>query len=77
MDLKEYRHNRALFQLSELLKYNGRWVAFSVDGRRIIASSHDLGILDNLIVAAGENPEQVALDKNELEDEYLGGAELH
>jgi hypothetical protein len=31
----------------------------------------------NLIVAAGENPQQVALERIDLEDEYLGGAELH
>ena len=56
-----YRENRAQFPLAELMKHRGRWVAFSPDGRRIIASSEDLVALDNLIVAEGENPEHVAI----------------
>jgi hypothetical protein len=51
-------------------------VAFSLDGARIIASSDDLGALDKLIIDAGENPEQVALERIDLEDVCLGGAEL-
>jgi hypothetical protein len=74
---QEYRENRARFPLAELVKYHGQWVAFSLDGRRIIASSQDLATLDGLVVAAGEDPEQVALERIEQEDIYLGGAELH
>jgi antitoxin (DNA-binding transcriptional repressor) of toxin-antitoxin stability system len=76
MNPHEYRENRARFPLAELVKYDGQWVAFSRDGRRIIASSDDLATLDRLVVAAGEDPEQVALERIELEDSYLGGAEL-
>jgi hypothetical protein len=39
-----------------------------LDGRRIIASSQDLPTLDSLIVAAGENPEDIALERIEFED---------
>ena len=59
-----------------LVKYHGQWVAFSLDGRRIIAGSEDLATLDNLIVAAGEDPEQVAFERIEVDDIFLGGAEL-
>jgi hypothetical protein len=71
-----YRENRAKFPLAELAKYQGQWVAFSLDGARIIASSEDLGTLDKLIIDAGENPEQVALERMDREEIYLGGAEL-
>ena len=73
---KNNRENRARFPLSELAKYYGQWVAFSLDGRRIIASSEDLATLDNLVVTVGEDPEQIALERIALDDIYLGGAEL-
>ncbi|HJT31771.1 MAG TPA: hypothetical protein VJ783_06930 [Pirellulales bacterium] len=55
--------------------FQGQWVAFSLDGRRIIASSHDIDVLDKLVIEAGEDPEQVALERIELDDVSLGGAE--
>ena len=76
MNPQEYRENRARFPLAELAKYDGQWVAFSLDGRRIIASSEDLATLDNLVVAAGNDPEQIAFERIELDDFCLGGAEL-
>jgi hypothetical protein len=73
---QEYRQNRARFLLAELIRYNGQWVAFSRDGRRVIASNDDLAELDSLVMAAGEDPEQMAFERIELEDVYLGGAEI-
>jgi hypothetical protein len=58
-----------------LVKYRGQWVAFTLDGRRIIAASDDLVTLDRLVVAAGEDPGQVALERIEFEDVHLGAAE--
>lgn len=69
--------NRTRFPLGELAKYQGKWVAFSDDGSRIIASSEDLLALDKLIVAAGADPERVGLERIELDDIYFGGAETH
>lgn len=71
-----YRENRARLPPAELASYQGQWVAFSLDGRRIVASSQDLYALDRLIIEAGEDPEQVALERIELDDVSLGGAEL-
>jgi hypothetical protein len=71
----EFQKNRARHSLSELMKYRGQWVAFSPDGRRIVASSTDLEALDELVVAAGENPELTAYERIELEDVHLGSAE--
>jgi hypothetical protein len=76
MNFTEYRENRAQFSRGELAKYRGQWVAFSSDGRRIIASSADLAALDALIVAAGEDPEQAALERIDADDCILGGAEF-
>jgi hypothetical protein len=41
----------------------------------IIANSRDLEAPEKLIVEAGENPEEVALERIELEDAPLGSAE--
>ena len=76
MNPQPYWENRARFQRAELAKYHGQWVAFRLDGRRIIASSEDLATLDNLVVMAGEDPEQVAFERIEGDDIFLGGAEL-
>jgi hypothetical protein len=73
---EEYERNRVRFTLADLAKYDGQWVAFSLDGRRIIASHEDLAVLDGLVVAAGEDPEKVAFERIVLEDSYLGAAEL-
>ena len=76
MDPRAYRENRAKFSVPELAKYQGQWVAFTLDGARIIASSDDLGALDRMIIERGEDPEQVALERIDLDDVCLGGAEL-
>jgi hypothetical protein len=72
---QEYRKNRSRFTPAELARYRGQWVALSRDGRRIVAGSDDHATLDALGVAAGEDPEQVDLERTELEDVYRGGAE--
>ena len=76
MNPETYRSNRARVPRTELAKYAGQWVAFSLDGCRIIAGSPDLATLDQLLTAAGADPQQVALERIEFEDPYLGGAEF-
>lgn len=74
---QEYFRNRSQFPIAELMKFSGQWVAFSLDGRRIIAGHEDLGRLDELVVAAGEDPEKVAFEKIEVSDEScMGGVEM-
>jgi hypothetical protein len=51
------------FPIEELLKHRGQWVAFSPDGKRIVASSVSLPELDRLVRAAGESPEEVLLEQ--------------
>lgn len=38
---KTYRENRAKFTVKELASFRGKWVAFSSDGTRIVASAHN------------------------------------
>ena len=74
---REFFKNRPNFPLAELKSYQGQWVAFSLDGRRIIAGDVDLSKLDQLVIKAGEDPEKVAFEHIEFDDIYLGEAELH
>jgi hypothetical protein len=73
MDTRQLRENRSLFPAAELLRYRGQWVAFRLDGQRIVAGARTLGELDTLLVRLGENPEKVALEYIDFEDSYLGG----
>ena len=75
MDTRQLRENRAAFPAADLAKYRGQWVAFSVDGRRIVAGAPDLVELDNLLVAMGENPEQVALEYIDTDASFVTAPE--
>ena len=75
VNVQEFQMNGARFSAAELAKYRGQWVAFSADGRRIVASNEDLVALDSLLVAAGEDPEKIALERIECDDVCLGAAE--
>ena len=75
---KVYRQNRARFPAEDLRRYDGQWVAFSSDGRHIVASAENIGQLSERVVAAREDIQDVVLEKIEVEtsDIQLGGAEL-
>jgi hypothetical protein len=60
----------------ELGKHRGHWLAFSADGARLIASCATLKELDIHVRAAGENPEDVLLDRIPNGDAILSGSEL-
>jgi hypothetical protein len=61
-ELSEYEKNREKFTTEQLAPYDGQWVAFSMDGKRIVAAAPDLFALDQKVVALGENPEEVGLE---------------
>jgi hypothetical protein len=60
----------------ELSPYRGNWIAFSADGSRIIASSPTLADLNARVRAAGEDPEQVLLERIPGSDSIRSGSEL-
>ncbi len=65
MNMQEYLRNRHAFHafpLDELAKHRGEWVAWSPDGRRLVATSHDPIALDDPVRAAGENPENCLVE---------------
>jgi Family of unknown function (DUF5678) len=76
MDTQVFRKNRANFSDDELRKFDGQWVAFSGDGRRIVASGETIAELEKKLVAAGENAEEVGFEHVLLDEASVGGAEL-
>ena len=74
MNTEMYQQTRAELSAKELQQYDGKWVAFSADGTRVIAAADNLAELDQLVIAAGEDPESVGFERIELEDSSLGGA---
>jgi hypothetical protein len=50
VNICEFQKNRAAFPHRELFKHCGKWVAFSPDGRWIVASHEDLGAVAALVV---------------------------
>jgi hypothetical protein len=58
-DLIHYEENRSKFPPEELLKYAGKFVAFSPDGTRIVASGDTDEEMEANVIAAGIHPSQV------------------
>ncbi len=77
MNMHEYLRNRHAFPLDELAKHRGEWVAWSPDGRRLVATSHDPAALDDLVCSAGENPENCLVEGIPDSDCVIGGSFAH
>ncbi|MGH7169169.1 MAG: hypothetical protein ACRELF_04245 [Gemmataceae bacterium] len=58
-DLSHYHENRIKFPPEELLKYAGKFVAFSPEGTRIVASGDSWEDLDAALEAGGIHFSQV------------------
>jgi hypothetical protein len=72
---RERLANRTLFPVDELASYAGEWIAWSADGSRIIAHTTDPKGLDDLVRAAGEDPEECLIEGITAEDSLIGSAE--
>ena len=59
--------NRNEFPVEELLKYEGKYVAWSLDGTRILAGDKDPLRLDASLTAAGFKPDDYVLSFVEFE----------
>ncbi len=77
MNRQQYRDNRVTFPPAELAKYRGQWVAFSPDGRRILAGAEALECVEEQLAALREDPQEVVLEyiPGAEDDISLGGAE--
>ena len=77
MDRQRYRNSRRAFPLDELAKYRSQWVAFSPDGRRILASGQAIECVETQLSALGEDPQQVVFEyiSGPDDDFCVGGAE--
>ena len=75
--MRTYDENRANFPAEELRKYDGQWIAFSADGRRIVASAEDLDSLEDRLAATGQDPEKLTFERvDSASYPYVGAAEL-
>lgn len=76
MKIEEFLRNREQLPMEELEEYDGKWVAISADGARIIAGADTIADLENVLAEAGIDPQTVGFERIELDDLSLGGAEL-
>ncbi len=59
---QEYRTNRSRFPQAEMASYQGQWVAFSSDGRRIVGRGTTVGELEGELARAGEDAQRVVFE---------------
>jgi hypothetical protein len=73
VNMQEFQNNRPQFPPEELEKYTGKYVAWSPDGTRILASDDDEMRLDATIQAAGYDPAEVLISFVPPADEVILG----
>jgi len=76
MDVHVFLKNRAQVPEESLRPYWGMWVAFSPDGRSIVASGKSCEELDANIVAKGLNPEEVWFERVAGDEIEIGGVQF-
>ena len=76
MDIQKFLKNRQQFPLDELARRRGEYVAWSPDGTRIVASSPDLEALEQLVRAAGEDPQECTIEGIPDYDAVIGGGSM-
>lgn len=74
--VQTYQENRRTIPPVALEQHRGKWVAFSPDGTRIVASAKRLTVLDKKLRALGQDPQDVVYEYLGTKDIVLGGAEL-
>jgi hypothetical protein len=73
---RKFLERRAALPAEALVRYAGRWIAWSPDGSRIVADSEAPEDLDDRIHAAGEDPERCVVEGIPATDAMLGGEGL-
>jgi hypothetical protein len=74
MDMHEFDKNRLAFPPEDLLQYRGKYIAWSPDGKRIVASDEDPARLDNMVQELGYDPSEVVFSSVPDGDSFIGGA---
>ena len=69
IDINEFRRNQSRLPRAELEKYNGQYVAWSLDGSRILAADADPLRLDALLCAAGHDPTEILVSRVAIPEE--------
>ena len=76
MDMYEFTKNRLAFPPEELLQYRGKYIAWSPDGKRMIASDKDPLRLDDMVIALGYDPSEVVFSSVPDAEINLGGGAM-
>lgn len=76
IDMHRYMENRRHFPDEELAKYAGKYVAWSPDGTRIVASDDDPQQVVAAIKEAGYDLGDVVISSIPLQDETILGGGL-
>lgn len=73
MDMHEFETNRRQFPPEELAKYAGKYIAWSPNGKSIVASNDDPLQLDPAIQSAGYDPADCVISCVPLPNEVIIG----
>lgn len=77
MDMQQFLKNRQQFPPDELARYAGKYIAWSPDGTRILASDDDLAKVAEAVEDQGYDPSEIVLSSVPFPDEViLGGGAL-
>jgi hypothetical protein len=61
-DMEHFNENRTRYPLELLIPYEGRHVAWSLDGTRILADGESEEEVEEKLVASGIQPDRVVFD---------------
>ena len=72
-DIRSYAENRSQVPAEVLARYAGKYVAWSPDGKQILADGVDPDLVEKQLVAAGLDPAAVVLGYVDPPDEVFLG----
>jgi hypothetical protein len=60
--IRVYQENRKRIRTEQLLPFAGQWIAFSADGKQIVACDKELADLEAKLFALGIDPQEVLFE---------------
>jgi hypothetical protein len=76
MDMREFLKNRSQVSASELERHSGKYVAWSPDGKKIIAADHDPIKIVDAVKSIGYDPAECVLSSIPAPEEIVLGGGL-